>query len=77
MDDKLQVLKLYEKMNRINIYLKDLEEKINLLKEELDTTFKIDDKTVLEDEILKENNTVKNSKLTIRNNIMNDLINYL
>ena len=77
MDDKVKLLELYEKMNRISINLSSLNEKISVFKDEFTKSLLVNNKTPYNDEIngfINKCNDVNNS---VKYDVMNHIKDYI
>ena len=77
MDDKVKLLELYEKMNRISINLSSLNEKISVFKDEFTKSLLVDNKIPYNDEINSSINNVNNLTDSVKYDIMNHIKDYI
>lgn len=77
MDDKAKVLELYEKINHISIDFDSLIESVSIFKHDLDLNIKVDNKVICNDEIIKNEDSLKNVNNSIKYDTLKDIKDYL
>ena len=77
MDDKVRVLKLYERMNRIKNKTSDLIDSVEALEESLEKYLEINNKGYKKNAVNAQRNELKEVKNSVKYNIMSNLRNYL
>lgn len=77
MDDKVRVLKLYERMNRIKNKTSDLIDSVEALEESLEKYLEINNKGYKKKAVNTQRNELKEVKNSVKYNIMSNLRNYL
>lgn len=77
MDDKVRVLKLYERMNRIKIKTSDLIDSVESLEESLEKYLEINNKGYKKKAVNTQRSELKEVKNSVKYNIMSNLRNYL
>ncbi len=77
MDDKVRVLKLYERMNRIKNKTSDLIDSVEALEESLEKYLEINNKGYKKSAVNSQRNELKEVKNSVKYNIMSNLRNYL
>lgn len=77
MDDRVKLLELYEKMNRISISLQSLNNNVSVFRDELVKSLLIDNKMPCNDEINSAINKVTDVNNSVKYDVMNHIKDYI